>query len=158
MMRNVDNVLVALGKLPERLLISYQYDAKQNSICFVVEYDKDAGADRAFIRIRFEDVAGFQRTLGAVAELQRFVGTYYARETRAATVVERINIEAQERGLIQVTFGFGHNFGSVSFACYGGVVADVRNMRAVRTGADEWDYSDADDGTSVDFYNPFDRQ
>jgi hypothetical protein len=154
MVRKINDALAALRRVLEYLLISYQYDEAHGVMCFVFDYpEKDAGADRAFIRVRFEGVSNFQRIPGAFAELQRFTEAYSARATRAASVVQKIDIDARE-GSIRIGLWFGHDFGGVSFVC-GRVTADARNAYAIRTGADEWDYRDIDDGARMDFYDPF---
>lgn len=154
MVRKVNDALAALRRLVECLLISYRYDATDGVMCFVFDYpEKDAGADRAFMRIRFDEVSSLQRIPGAFAELQRFTEMYSTRATRAATVVQKVDIDSRESP-IRITLWFGHSFGGISLVC-SGVTADVRNARAVHTGADEWNYLDVDDGAMVDFYDPF---
>jgi hypothetical protein len=154
MVRKVNDALAALRRLLECLLISYRYDAASGVMCFVFDYpEKDTGADRAFMRVQFDGVSNFQRIPGVSAELQRFTETYSTRATRAATVVQKVDADARER-TIQIALWFGHSFGGISFVC-DGVTADARNARAIRTGADEWDYRDVDDGAQVDFYDPF---
>lgn len=153
MIHKIHDALAALRGLLECLLISYRYDAANGVMYFVFDYpEKDAGADRAFMRVRFDGVSDFQRIPGSFAELQRFTETYSTRMTRAATVVQKIDIDVQGSS-IRIALGFG-DFGSVSFIC-GGITADTRNARAIRIGADEWDYRDVDDDARMDFYDPF---
>jgi hypothetical protein len=154
MVRKVNDALAALRGLLESLLISYQYDAAAGVMYFVFDYpDQEPGADRAFVRFRFDGVSSFKRAPGLFAELQRFTESYSARETRAATEVEETSIRVLESS-IRIVLGFGDSFGGVSFACRG-VTAETRNARAIRTGPNEWDYRDFDDGARMDFYDPF---
>jgi hypothetical protein len=154
MIRKIDDGLTVLRKLFECLLISYQYDAADGVMCFVFDYpEKGSGADRAFIRVRFDGVSNFRRNPGVFVELQKFNEAYSARATRAATVVQNVDIDMRE-STIQITLGFGLSFGGVSFACCK-VSADTRSARVTQIGSDAWDYHDVDDGAHVDFYDPF---
>ncbi|WP_148314555.1 hypothetical protein [Sorangium cellulosum] len=156
MVRKVNDALDALGRILECLLILYRYDVAERAMCVVFDYpDKDVGADRAFLRVRFDGVSNFRRIPGEFAELQKFIETYSTRATGAATVVQNVNVDASGRAM-QIALWFGHSFGGISFMC-DGVAAETRSARAIRTGADEWDYRDIDDGARVDFYDPFAR-
>jgi hypothetical protein len=153
MVHKIHDALAALRRLLECLLISYRYDAAEGVYFVILEYsERPAGVDRTFVRFQFEGVLNFRRIPGSFAELQRFTETYSTRATRAATVVQKIDIDAQGSS-IRIALGFG-DFGGVSFIC-SGITADTRNARAIRTGADEWDYRDVDDGARMDFYDPF---
>ena len=154
MVRKVNDALAVLESLLESLLISYRYDAANGVMWFVFDYwKKEPGADRAFVRFRFDGVAKFKRAPGLFAELQRFTDAYSSRETRASSVLQYVDVRAR-RDSTRIVLGFGHSFGGVSFVCRG-VTAETRNARATRTGHNEWDYRDFDDGASMDFYDPF---
>ncbi len=146
---------VALQRLNECLLISYRHDRQTPSFTIVCDYfEKAPNAKRAFVRIHFDGVTNFEREAGCYDELQRFVDTYSARETRSATVVQAVTLE---HGLQQnrVKFWFGYSFGSVAFS-YTKALAETRNAAAVvKRAEDEWDYYDAADGSRFDFYEPF---
>jgi hypothetical protein len=152
--RKIEDALAVLGRLFECLLISYQYDVADGVMFFVFDYpEKGSGADRAFIRFRFDGISNFRRDPGLVAELQRFNEAYSTRATRAASVVQDVDIGTRESA-IRIMLGFGHSFGGVSFTCCM-VSAVTRRTRATQVGSDAWDYHDVDDGALVDFYDPF---
>ncbi|WP_434300762.1 hypothetical protein [Corallococcus exiguus] len=137
----------------ESLLISYQYDASTESLVLVLDHpDRGAGADRAFLRLRFMGVSAFRREPGTFADLQRFTESYSARETQATTVVQGIDIE-QRGGSVSIALSFG-SFGELTFVCRS-CSAESRRARATQTRANTWTYQDSDDGKPMDFYNPF---
>jgi hypothetical protein len=133
MARKVDDALAVLKGLLESLLISYRYDAADGVMSVVFDYpEQEPGADRAFVRFRFDGVSSFKRAPGLFAELQKFTDAYSTRETRGGSVLQKVSIRARGSS-IRIVLGFGHSFGGVSFVCRG-VTAETRNARAIRTG------------------------
>jgi hypothetical protein len=56
---------------------------------------------------------------------------------------------------MHVFLGFGDSFGGIEFSCES-LVAHFRDaLGTKRKDEDEWDYRDADDGTPLDFHEPF---
>jgi hypothetical protein len=154
MIHEVKDPVAVTKNLLESLLIAYRYDATEGVLVMVFDYDEKApGADRAFLRLHFEGVSKFKRIPGLFAELQRFTDSFSARETRAASVLQKVEINERARPMI-IAFGFGHSFGGISFTCTG-VAAHSRNTRATNRGGDRWDYFDFENGDPIDFHEPF---
>ncbi|KFA94036.1 hypothetical protein Q664_05170 [Archangium violaceum Cb vi76] len=153
MIRPIKDSMGALEGALESLLISYQYEASKKTLVIVLDYpDKAAGADRAFLRLRFMSVSDFHRVPGTFADLQRFKESYSTRETPATTVVQRVDIEKKEDSL-RITLSFG-SFGDLAFV-FRSLWAESRSARATKTSKNTWTYHDVDDGKPVDFYDPF---
>ena len=153
MIRPIKDSMGALKGALESLLISYQYEASKKTLVVVLDHpDKAAGADRAFLRLRFMDVSDFRRVPGTFADLQRFKESYSTRETPAATVVQQAGIEKKENSL-RIALSFG-SFGELTFGCRS-LSAESRSARATKTSENTWTYHDVDDGKPVDFYDPF---
>src|SRR5688572_8488100 len=154
MIREVKDPIPVLEGAVECLLLGYRYDAAEGSLELVTDYWKPSSEVRPFLRVRFGNVSNFKRIRGLWAEVQRFTSSYSARADPAAFVVQSVRIE-QEVRLLRIFLGFGGDFGGIEFSCES-ISAHVRNTRATkRKDEDWWDYRDADDGTPLDFYEPF---
>ncbi len=120
----------------------------------VFDYSEKApGADRAFLRLRFEGVSNFKRVPGLFVDLQRFTDTYSARDSRPHIVVQKVEINERAHPMT-VALGFGHSFGGISFTC-ARIVAHSRDTRAISRGGEHWDYFDFEHGTPLKFHEPF---
>jgi len=154
MVHEVDDPIAVLNRMRESLLISYRYDASGKMLVMVLDYyrGRAPGADRAFLRIRFDGVSKFMRVPGTFAELQRFTDVYSTRDTRAATVLQDVKINEKAQPMTMV-LGFG-DFGGLSFNCTE-VAGSSRNTRAIDRGREQWGYFDFENGVPIDFYEPF---
>jgi hypothetical protein len=155
MIHQVKDPITVLNRMLESLLISYRYDALEAVLVMVLDYyrGRAPGADRAFLRLRFEDVLNFTRIPGLFADLQRFTDTYSIRDSRPHIVLQKVDVDEHARPMT-VALGFGHSFGGVSFTCTG-VAAQSRNTRAIGRGGDQWDYFDFENADPIDFHEPF---
>lgn len=153
MIRPIKDSMDALKGALENLLISYQYEASKKTLVVVLDYPEEAaGADRAFLRLRFMDVSDFHRIPGTFADLQHFKESYSTRETPGSTVVQRVDIEKKANSL-RIALSLG-SFGELTFVCRS-LSAELRCAYATKTSENTWTYHDVDDGKPIDFYNPF---
>ena len=154
MIRKVSNPLPVLEETLECLLIKYQYVAAEGTLELVIDYWKDLGVDRTFLRVCFGNVSGFRRIPGLWAKAQRFRKSYTVRARPGTFVVQSVRVDHGVRPM-RISLGFGDDFGGIAFSCES-ISAHSRNTFATkRKNEEEWDYRDADDNTPLDFYEPF---
>jgi hypothetical protein len=154
MIREVKQPIPVLEAILECLLIGYRYDAAEGSLELVTDNWREPGADRTFLRVRFGNVSNFKRIRGLLARVQRFTNSYSVRS--GPFVVQIVRIDQGIRPM-HVFLGFGDSFGGIEFSCES-ILAHSRNALATKRKDEErekWDYRDADDGTPLDFYEPF---
>jgi len=154
MIREVKDPIPVLEGILECLLIGYRYDAAGGSLELVTDNWKEPGADRTFLRVRFGNVSNFKRIRGLVAKFQRFTSSYSVRARPGTFVVQRVRIDQGTRPM-RIFLGFEDDFGGIEFSC-DSLVAHSRSALATkRKDEEKWDYRDADDGTPLDFHEPF---
>jgi len=154
MIREVGDPIPALEGALECLLLKYQYVAEEGTLELITDYWKAPGADRIFLRVLFGNVSDFERITGTSLILPSFKESYWARDHRAAHVVQSVEIDRGAHPM-RVFLGFGIDFGGIAFSC-ASISAHTRNTLATkRKNENEWDYRDADDNTPLDFYDPF---
>ncbi len=145
----------ALASLVDSLVLSYRYDADQELFVLTCDYwDKAAGADRAFIEFELAGARRFERTKGAVAELQRHFASFVARDADGAYVVEEVRL-GRHGDIRRLRLSLGHSFGGLELE-FRGLECLLLDASARRVG-DGWQYAELRTGRVIDFFDPFGR-
>lgn len=97
----------ALGRLIESLVISYSLDLGAATFTLVADYpDRDPGAQRSFVALRFSSVRGFRRYPGNLAELQASTDTYSTADSPRPIVIQHLSTTGGDDGrCVELSFG-----------------------------------------------------
>lgn len=149
----ISDILGAIERLMESLVISYQLDKAAGTFTLVADHSEPARpGQRSFVALRFFGVRGFHRVPGNLIDLQEFAEVYSITDLQRPFVIQSVNTTDGEHDR-RMEISLGSNFGEIAFH-YDSVKAIIRHACAEQQD-DTWLYRDARSGKTFDFARPF---